>query len=456
MSLLVVGVSFRTAPVSMLERAAVAPDELPKTLHELLRSGHVSEAMVVSTCNRVEIYADVDRFHGGVHDLSTVLAQRVGVEVPELGEHVYVHYEDAAVLHLFSVAAGLESMVVGESQILGQVRTAYAVATEQDAVGRSLHELSQQALRAGKRVHAETGIDRAGASIVSVALAEAGQALGGLADRRALVVGAGSMGALSAGTLRRAGVAEIVVANRSPERAQRLAASLAATDPAVASAAPPVARAASLDDLPGELARADVVLAATGAVGPVISYDAVLEAVAVRAGRPLALLDLALPRDIDAGVDTLPGVHYVDLEALHDAADSVTAEDIDRAREIVAAEVAGHLAAQRATAVTPTVAALRARAARVVETELARLDARLPGLDPHVRAEVAHAVHRAVQSLLHAPTVRVKELAERPGGDAYADALRELFDLDPAATAAVSAVTLPTDVRPTDPDGADR
>jgi glutamyl-tRNA reductase len=435
MSLLVVGLSHRTAPVSLLERAAVSAEELPDLLHELLRGDHVSEVFVLSTCNRVEVYAEVDRFHGGLQDTSSVLAARADLDVPSLGEHLYVHYEDAAVLHLFSVAAGLDSMVVGESQILGQLRAAYAVAAELDAVSRELHELCQHALRVGKRVHAETGIDRAGASVVSVGLTEAERLLGPLAGRRALIVGAGSMGALSAATLVRAGIGEIAIANRSPARAQRLVAQLG-----------PPARAVGLDELPAELVHADLVVGCTGAVGTVLSAATVEAALPARAGRPLVLLDLALPRDFDGAAGTLPGVHYLDLAALQEPAIRLGAHrDVERARQIVGQEVAGRLGARRATAVTPTVTALRARAAEVVDAELARLDSRLPGLDEVTRAEVARSVHRVVQTLLHAPTVRVKQLAERPGGGAYADALRELFDLDPAATAAVAGVVLPTE-----------
>jgi glutamyl-tRNA reductase len=435
--------SHRTAPVSLLERAAVGADELPTVLHALLRTDHVTGVLVLSTCNRVEVYAEVERFHGGLQDASRVLANRVGLDVPSLGEHLYVHYEDAAVLHLFSVAAGLDSMVIGESQILGQLRTAYTAAVELDAVNRELHELCQHALRASKRVHSETGIDRAGASVVTVGLHEAARVLGPLTGRRALVVGAGSMGALSAATLVRTGVAELAIANRSRERAQRLAAQLRGD------ADVPVVRAVTLDDLADELVRADVVVGCTGAVGTVLAAATVEAALPARAGRPLVLLDLALPRDFDGAAAALSGVHYLDLAALQEPAVRLGAHgDVERARQIIGEEVAGQLGARRATAVTPTVTALRARAAEVVDAELARLEARLPGLDETTRAEVARSVHRVVQTLLHAPTVRVKELAERPGGGAYADALRELFDLDPAATAAVAAVVLPVEGGP--------
>jgi len=199
-----------------------------------------------------------------------------------------------------------------------------------------------------------------------------------------------------------------------------------------------------LDAVPVELAAADLVVGCTGAVGTVLAATTVEEALPARAGRPLVLLDLALPRDFDGAAGVLPGVHYLDLAALQQPAIRLGAHrDLERARQIVGEEVAGRLGARRATSVAPTVTALRARAAELVDAELARLDARLPGLDETARAEVARTVHRVVQTLLHAPTVRIKQLAEGPGGGAYADALRELFDLDPAATAAVAAAVLP-------------
>jgi glutamyl-tRNA reductase len=426
MSVLVVGLSHRSAPVSLLENASINADDVPKVLRELVRSPHVSEAFVLSTCNRVEFYVEVDRFHGGVHDVTALLTRIAGVEIPSISEHLYVRYEEAAVEHLFAVAAGLDSMVVGESQILGQIKAAYKLASAEHAVGRTLHELCQRALHAGKRVRTDTGIDRLGASTVSVALDLAAPRLGGLRGRTALVVGAGSMGALAATTLRRTDIGGLVVANRTRGNAARLVAALGGT-------------AVGLDTLDEEIGRADLVVAATGASGLVVPFETVDRAVARRSGRPLVIVDLALPRDVDPAVAGLPGVTYVDLETLRDAlAGTAASDDVLAARRIVAEEVAAYLRAQRSMHVAPTVTALRARAAEVVEAELTRLDGRLPGLPADVRDEIARTVRRVVDKLLHAPTVRVKELADKPGGGAYAEALRELFGLDPAATAAVT------------------
>jgi glutamyl-tRNA reductase len=422
MSLLAVGVSHQTAPVSLLEQFAFAPDDRVKALHELVAGDHVSEALVLATCNRIEVFAEVEKFHGGVADVSRVLARQAGATVEELSPYVTVHYEDQAVAHLFTVASGLDSMVVGETQVLGQLRAAYALAREEGTVGRALHPVAQRALRVGKRVHTETGIDRAGASLVSVALDRAEGWIGNLRDRAVLVVGAGSMGALAATTLARRG-ADVVVSSRTEAHAARLAGSVGG-------------RAASLADLPAELAAADVLITCTGATGLVVGTDVVAAAVAGRT-RPLVVVDLALPRDVDPGVAALPGVHVVDLALLQGERATtpgrptagVAADDIAAAHALVEAETALLRAERQAAEVAPTVSALRSQAAEVVDAELLRLSTRLPDLDARARAEIARTVRRVVDKLLHEPTVRVKELAAAPGDTDYAGALRALFGL---------------------------
>jgi len=552
MSLLVVGLSHRSAPVSVLERAALHADAQMKLLQDTVAAEPAAEAAVLATCNRIELYADVDKFHAGVAELSTLLAQHSGVGLDELTPYLYVHYEDRAVHHLFSVACGLDSMVVGEGQILGQIKDSLARAQELHTAGRLLNDLFQQALRVGKRAHSETGIDRAGQSLVTFGLEQL--ALGAevpdwARGKKALVIGAGSMSSLAAATLARVGVAEIVIANRTAERAERLAEILN-------DAGDVVARAVPMDSVSDELTRADVVVSCTGATGLVLTAEAVaagrgldtqpgadgvppfrgsgaaqaarlpadsgteencpldlapmpatagfsvlgeaavagiaaseleqhaawvdnaprpqgsvavvdpaqeadtiaaLAATAARIGRvperrrpePVAeiprptpslfLLDLAMPRDIDAAVHRLSGVRLVDIESLAEAsADAPMAADVDQVRRIVADEVAAFGAALRAAHITPTVVALRTMAADVVASEIARLDGRLPGLDDKQRGEITQTVRRVVDKLLHAPTVRVKQLAAEPGGAGYADALRTLFDLDPETVAAVS------------------
>lgn len=576
MSLLVVGLSHRSAPVSVLERAALGTDAQIKLLQDTVAAEPATEAAVLATCNRIELYADVDKFHAGVAELSTLLAQHSGVGLDELTPYLYVHYEDRAVHHLFSVACGLDSMVVGEGQILGQIKDSLAKAQELHSAGRLLNDLFQQALRVGKRAHSETGIDRAGQSLVTFGLeqlAEGTDVTMWARGKKALVIGAGSMSSLAAATLARAGVAEIVVANRTADRAERLAALLgeqygpglnAADDTHV------LARAVPMESVPVELTRADVAVSCTGATGLVLAAEDVAAAVEGRTGRPVAfdgaesggrtadrapapranadsadvrqtplpptgvgtdencpldvaavqggfsvlgeaavagmdaatleqhaawaagsavdrreaarrspeadaelitalaataatvgriperrkpepvievprptpalsLLDLAMPRDIDAAVHRLTGVRLVDIESLAEAsADAPMAADVDQVRRIVSDEVAAFGAALRAAHITPTVVALRAMAADVVANEIARLEGRLPGLDDKHRGEITQTVRRVVDKLLHAPTVRVKQLAAEPGGAGYADALRTLFDLDQETVASVS------------------
>ncbi|MER7480636.1 glutamyl-tRNA reductase [Streptomyces sp. NPDC126510] len=574
MSLLVVGLSHRSAPVSVLERAALNADAQVKLLQDTVAAEPAAEAAVLATCNRIELYADVDKFHAGVAELSTLLAQHSGVGLEELTPYLYVHYEDRAVHHLFSVACGLDSMVVGEGQILGQIKDSLARAQELHSAGRLLNDLFQQALRVGKRAHSETGIDRAGQSLVTFGLeqlARGGDVQQWARGKKALVIGAGSMSSLAAATLARAGVAEIVVANRTFDRAERLAEILMEGDDTDVAA-----RAVPMESVPAELTRADVTVSCTGATGLVLTAESVAEAIEGRRPEPsggpgedgpgapggasgaaagaqlsgpsgtslgsedgcpldlsavqgtagfsvlgeaavagmaaadleqhaawvdngtvggdrraagparpagagtldpaadtdaiaalaatvatvgriperrrpepveepqrpepvLFLLDLAMPRDIDAAVHRLAGVRLVDIESLAEAsAGAPMAADVDQVRRIVSDEVAAFGAALRAAHITPTVVALRTMAADVVAGEIARLDGRLPGLDDKHRAEITQTVRRVVDKLLHAPTVRVKQLAAEPGGAGYADALRTLFDLDPETVAAVS------------------
>jgi glutamyl-tRNA reductase len=444
-SVLLFGVSHRSAPVSILERLSTGEADQAKLVQQLLQSSAVTEAMILSTCNRVEVYAVVEVFHGGLQAIGQVLAERSGLPMGDLTKHAYVRYSEAAVEHLFAVASGLDSAVVGEQQVLGQVRRAYATAEAHRTVGRVLHDLSQRALSVGKRVHSETSIDAAGGSVVSVALhvaaerlyrPELGPSYTALSGRTATVIGAGSMGSLTAAHLVRAGVGRVNVVNRSLPRAQRLAEII--IEQGVA------AQAMTLDELPAALATADLVVSCTGAVRPVVTLADVHHALAAaqrdELAEPLVMCDLGMPRDIDPAVAGLPGVSVVDMERVQrEPSARAAAADADAARHIVAAEVAAYLTSQRMAEVAPTVTALRQRAADLVEAELLRLENRLPNLDAAHREEVARTVRRVVDKLLHAPTVRVKQLAGTPGADTYAEALRELFELDPNAVDAVAA-----------------
>jgi glutamyl-tRNA reductase len=443
-SLLAIGLNHRSASPELLERTSVSPQDVPKVLHDLLAGEHLTEAVLLTTCNRVEVYAETATFHGGVNEVGEVLARAAGLPFEEMHRSLYVHHEARAVQHLFSVACGLDSMLVGEAQILGQVRQAYKIARDESSAGRGLSELMREALRVGKRAHAETGIDTAAASLVGVGLRVAADCMpppvGGahelkrpagdpdrLAGARVLLVGAGSTGALAGSILRKAGVGQLVIANRSAARAQRLAAKLDG-------------RAVGLEAVGAELVEADLVVTATGATLPVLPAATVEAAVGDRDGRDLVLLDLGLPRDVEPSARQLSGVRLIDLEGLRAAlAGSDVVTDVDAVRAMVTEEVSAYVGRQGALRVAPTVAALRARAAEMVDIELDRLWGRSPTLSERERSEVATTVRRVVDKLLHAPTVRVKELAESPGGDRYAEALHELFELDPRKAQAVSS-----------------
>ena len=427
MNLLVVGISHRSAAVETLERLAVGPEAAADLARSLLRGGEVREAVVLSTCNRVEVYATAGTFHGGLSAIVDELHRVWGLNESEASLDFascgYVRHGADAVAHAFRVAAGLDSMVAGEPQILGQLREAYETAREADQVGRHLHELFQQTLRVGKRIHAETDVDAAAPSVVTAALdlaerelARAGFA-NGLTEARAAVVGAGSMGSLATATLARAGVATLHVANRDRDKAERLAAAWGA-------------ETADYDDLTSLAAQVDLLVCATASPEPVLRA-------AHLAGRrgPIVVCDLALPKDVAEEVALLEGVHVVDIaEIQRSNAAGAASETLAEVEALLAEEIAAYNESLRADAVTPTVAALRATAADIVETELSRV-ARRGDFTDDQRAEVARTVHRVVQRLLHEPTVRVRELAGQPGAPDYARALRDLFALEAAVIA---------------------
>ena len=440
MSVLVVGLSHKSAPVETLERAAVGGDALGKLLRDIAHLPDTAETFVISTCNRVEVYAEVGRFHGGVNGICELLARYSGIPAGELTTSLYVHYEDRAVQHLLAVASGLDSMVVGEDQILGQVRAALKVAGDYGTLGRSLRDLGRVALRTGKRARAETGIDRLGLSLVGLGVELAASRLDGhgaelLTGRDVLVVGAGAMSGLAVATAARGGAGRIAVANRTRSKAERLAAGVGGV-------------VADFADLPAAIAGADLVISCTGASGAVITAQMVRAALGQRpAGAPLVLLDLAMPHDVETAVADLPGVTVIGLDELRGTGEAAVGEaEVAAVRAIVEEEFAAYGSAVRAAQVTPTVVALRAMAATVVDTELERLGGRLSehGVSGHALEEIAQTVRRVVDKLLHAPTVRVKELASSPGGEEYEAALQVLFDLDPRAVEAVTRAEVET------------
>jgi glutamyl-tRNA reductase len=417
MSILVVSVSHKTTPVEVLAAVAMDAPSSAKLAEALVASEHIEEIVVLSTCNRTELYASVSRFHAGLDDLTTELADFAGMEVSDLRAICSVYFDEGAVAHTFAVASGLDSMVVGENQILGQVKVALRQCQTLGTVGTVLNALFQQAIRVGKRVQSETAIGSAGRSLVSAAYELLQTECGSLAGRRVLVVGAGALAGLAARTAAAAG-ASITCANRTLVRAQRLAESVGG-------------RAVALSELDETLSTSDIVVTCTGA------RDLVLGRHELAATPVVGIVDLALPADVSPEVTEL-GIALVNLDRLvAGQLDSASSGEVETARELVRREVQDFQAMRRSAAVAPTVVALRSMASEVVTAELTRLDARLPGLSESQRSEVQRTVRRVVDKLLHAPTVRVQEFAADPEAVDYAAALRELFALDPSSIAAV-------------------
>ncbi|HET9291817.1 MAG TPA: glutamyl-tRNA reductase [Actinomycetes bacterium] len=418
MPVFVVGANYRSAPLELLERLALDAERRPKALASLLDLEHVHEAVVVSTCNRVEVYVAISRFHGAAAEVRRFLADFNGLGLGELTDHLYDYYEERAVQHLFAVAAGVDSMVVGEAQILGQVREAFQAAQAERSAGPVLSALFTRAIKVGRRARNETGIGAGLVSTVTVGLRVAAGRLDGLAGCRVLLVGAGGLARLAGRALREAGAGELVVANRTMATGTALARALGG-------------RAVPLDAIAGELAAADLVVAATAGTVPTVTADTVDAAVTGR-DRPLVVLDLGVPRDVEPGVRELPGVVLADLDALRAVleTDEGPRREVERVRALIGQETAAFMGGQREARLAPTIRALRARAEQVRQGELAKASARLAGLDAQQRAAVEAVTRGLVNKLLHDPMVRGKSLAARPDGDLYVAALRELYGLD--------------------------
>jgi glutamyl-tRNA reductase len=386
-SLIVVGLNHRTAPVTLLERMTVPEELLTKVLHDLSAREHLLEVVVLSTCNRIEVYARCTHFH-------------------------------PAVAHLFAVAAGLDSMIVGESEILGQVREAWQAAVR-EGTAPQLAGLFRHAVESGKRVRTETGIGRHPVSIPSAAVSVAAEHLGTFEGAKVLVIGAGQMATGLASTLRSRGVEHVWIANRTLERAQEAAERIGA-------------QAIPLSEIADTLVDADVMLSSTASTQVLVERATVEMVMACRGGKPLLVVDVALPRDIDPGVREINDVTLLDLDDLKDYARRSAEKrrgEIGKVREILAAEIERYRADRSSREVAPLVTSLHDLGEDVRVREIERFKARLEQLDPDQRAVVEALTQGIVNKLLHEPTVRVKDAAGTPRGEYYADALAALFDL---------------------------
>jgi len=419
LSVVVVGLNHRTVPLDLLERMTVPESRLPKALADLTSREHITEAVVLSTCNRIEVYVFAEKFHGAYQDIRNFFAEVSHVAPEEFADHLTSLYDGDAARHLFSVASGLDSAVLGEHEILGQVRKSWETASTEGAVGPVLNPLFRHALEVGKRVRTETAISRNITSVSQAAVAMATERLGGLEGRQVLVVGAGEMGEGLARALHGGGVAGIRVANRTWDRAVEVAGRLGGE---------PV----RLDDLPHHLVEVDMLLTSTGASAVILEHGDLASVVGERHGRELLVVDIAVPRDVDPAAGEIDGLTLLDMDDLREFAEVGIRErqrEVTAVQVIVDAELDRYVDESTARSVAPLVASLRARGDLVRSGELQRLSARLGDLDDRQRDAVEALAAGIVGKLLHEPTVRMKDAAGTARGERLAEALRDLFDL---------------------------
>ena len=418
MSIVVIGVNHRTAPIDLLERVSVSGPELAKAITGLVSRANIREAAVLSTCNRTEVFAVAERFHGAYADIRDFFCELGGMQPDELHPHLYSQHDDAAVSHLFEVAAGLDSAVLGEGEILGRVSSAWEIAQAEGGTKATLNLLFRHAIETGKRARTETSIGRHTASVSHAAVEMAHERLGGIAGRRVLVVGAGEMGEGIAVALVGAGATDITVTNRTQARAAQLAQRVSGN-------------IVPFSQLGAALREADVLLTCTGAGTIIIDHELV---VAARLGisSPLLVVDIAVPRDVAADVEQAPDVTLLNLDHLRDWAArgiALRAAEADRVRSIVGEEVERFGLEATARQAAPLVAQLHEKADHVRLAELERFANRLASLEPAQREAVEAVTKGIVAKMLHQLSVRLKDDAGTPQGERNAAAVRDLFDL---------------------------
>ena len=419
MSVIVVGLNHRSAPVELRERVAVPSSSLVKALHDLSSREHLAEVVLLSTCNRTEIYARSTKFHSAVSDVLDFLSEQGGAAPEDFSEHLYTYYDDGAVSHLFGVAAGLDSMILGEGEILGQVRDAWKRAEAEGASGSALARVFRQAIEVGKRARTETAIGRSALSVSSAAVALAERTMFSLRGRSVLILGAGEVAEGLGRALVAAGAGDVAVANRTHARAVRLAKDIGG-------------RAVALGELPEVLTTVDVLLTATDSTEVHVERSDIEAVMERRAGVPLLVVDVAVPRDVDPGAADVPGVTLHDVDDLHQRTEAALDErrrEVGTVRAIINEELERFQTDRAAREVAPVVVGLREWAESVRQGELDRFRAKLDGLDPESRNVVDALTQGIVNKLLHEPTVRLKEAAGTARGELYSDALSALFDL---------------------------
>ncbi len=419
MELLLLGVSHHTAPVDLRERVDFSKRGVTTALGELAVYPSLAEAVVLTTCNRAELYVTCEDPTATALDLATFMSQFHEVPDTELAPHLYTHTGQDVVRHLFRVAAGLDSLVVGEPQIFGQVKDAYATASEERTTGALLNKLFTSAFGVGKRVRADTGLGEGAVSVSYAAITLARKIFGNLEQRDVLVVGAGEMAELTATHLRSQDVRSITVTSRTRARADALARKVDG-------------QAVSWSDLPAQLLTADIMVTATGAQTPVVNRAQVDEAMRARLNRPLFIIDIGLPRDVDPAASDLEQVFLYNIDDLRTLVNENLArrrDQMSRAESMVSDEVEAFQTWLRARGTIPTLVALRQRFEDLRQSELKRLGPKLNGLPPEARTRVDEITRLLVQKLLISPTERLKNAGDERTAAQYSEVVTQLFDL---------------------------
>ena len=415
MSLVVVGLNNRTMPLNLFESFAVSNEDLPKALLSVKSRRHISEAVLLSTCNRTEVYVFAEKFHGAYQDIRDFLSDLSNLSADQFNDYLYVHYEDEAVKHLFSVTCGLDSAVLGENEIQHQVKVAWQAAQIEDTCGATINAAFRRALEVGKRIRTETHLTKQAPSIARSVIEMAEENLKGLENKNILILGAGEMGEGMANALSKVDTGKIAFSNRNFERAEKIAENFGG-------------EAIEINQIPSSLKKFDCFISSTAATDILLSKDDLSQHI----NKPLLIIDIAIPRDIDPEVSEIKGVSLLDMDDLQDFVEphrKGQEQDLATSRLVISEETNRFLDQQSARKVAPLIAEFREGAEEIRQIELKRYEARLQSLTDEQRDAIESLTQGILGKILHDPTVSLNEAAGSPRGERLADALRELFNL---------------------------